>query len=216
MNRKSNIKGDLEFMHIGKQIKEKRLELDMTQNELAEALNVSRSTVSNWEIERNYPDIKLVVSLSEILDIPLEVLLQEDSDVVQQITNDTNEKKKNKLKLRISYVIILILIIIGPICAYQAVGFSEISHTDQIVSVSKDHNAINIETDLPVYKSLSGYYMDLSPESDDTMQISLTASFDLTMNNKETISIPLGGEFSKIIKINFVSGDKTFQSIVVD
>lgn len=50
-------------MHIGKQIKEKRLELNMTQNELAEALNVSRSTVSNWEIERNYPDIQLIVSL---------------------------------------------------------------------------------------------------------------------------------------------------------
>lgn len=37
-------------MEIGAQIKTRRQELNMTQEQLAKELNVSRSTVSNWEI----------------------------------------------------------------------------------------------------------------------------------------------------------------------
>lgn len=85
-------------MHIGKQIKSNRIEKNMTQSELAKALNVSRSTVSNWETERNYPDIQLIISLARVLDVPLEKLLPEDSEVVKNISNDTKEKNRNKLK----------------------------------------------------------------------------------------------------------------------
>ena len=59
-------------MYIGDQIKQKRKELNMTQEDLAKQLNVSRSTISNWEINRNYPDINSIVSLSTILEIPLD------------------------------------------------------------------------------------------------------------------------------------------------
>ena len=44
-------------MKTGERIKAKRTELGMTQEELAEKLHVSRSTVSNWEIDRNYSDL---------------------------------------------------------------------------------------------------------------------------------------------------------------
>lgn len=59
-------------MSLGTQIKQRRKALGLTQQELADKLNLSRSTVANWEIDRNYPDIKLLLSISEILDIPLE------------------------------------------------------------------------------------------------------------------------------------------------
>ena len=160
-------------IHIGKQIKEKRLELNMTQNELAESLNVSRSTVSNWEIERNYPDIQSIVSLSKILNIPLEILLQEDSDVVKKITNDTKEKKHIKLKLKILYIILFVLIMSGLIYVYQSNKYQEISNADQIIALTENNNAIEIVTKLPIYRSLTGYYIDLSPQSKDTLQITL-------------------------------------------
>lgn len=37
-------------MKIGEQIKKRRQELNMTQEDLAQKLNVARSTISNWEI----------------------------------------------------------------------------------------------------------------------------------------------------------------------
>jgi transcriptional regulator with XRE-family HTH domain len=54
-------------MKIGEEIKKRRLELNMTQEELASELHVSRSTVSNWEVNRNYPDIQLIVHISKML-----------------------------------------------------------------------------------------------------------------------------------------------------
>ena len=56
-------------MEIGTQIKMRRQELNMTQEMLANALHVGRTTVSNWEIGRNYPDLQLIVDLSNVLRI---------------------------------------------------------------------------------------------------------------------------------------------------
>lgn len=200
-------------MHIGKQIKKKRLELNMTQSELAKALNVSRSTVSNWEIERNYPDIQLVVSLSKILNIPLETLLQEDSDVVKKIVNDTKEKSRVKRKLKISYIIIILMVISGLIYAYQSGKYQEISNANQIVNLTRNDNVVEVAANLPAYRSLTGYYMDLSPESRNTLQITLITGIDLTMDNEETISIPLSQEFNNITRIKIIGNNKTIKSI---
>ena len=42
-------------MEIGKKLKEARQMCSMTQESVAEKLNVSRQTISNWETEKFYP-----------------------------------------------------------------------------------------------------------------------------------------------------------------
>lgn len=44
-------------MELAKHIKERRAQLGMSQEELAEAIIVSRQTISNWETDRTYPDV---------------------------------------------------------------------------------------------------------------------------------------------------------------
>ena len=44
-------------MNIGTKIKNARTSANLTQEQVAEALDVSRQTVSNWENEKTYPDI---------------------------------------------------------------------------------------------------------------------------------------------------------------
>lgn len=74
-------------MDIGNEIKKKRICLDMTQKELAERLNVTRTAVSNWERGRNYPDINTLISISDELNISLEKLLKEDVKMVENVDN---------------------------------------------------------------------------------------------------------------------------------
>ncbi|MGX6967301.1 helix-turn-helix domain-containing protein, partial [Vagococcus teuberi] len=52
-------------MNISEEIKNQRLKNKWTQEQLAEILNVSRSTVSSWEVGRNYPDLETIVALSD-------------------------------------------------------------------------------------------------------------------------------------------------------
>ena len=44
-------------MELGKRLKEYRVKSNMTQDELADKLYVSRQTISSWENDKSYPDI---------------------------------------------------------------------------------------------------------------------------------------------------------------
>lgn len=63
-------------MEIGAKLKEARTKEGLTQEEVAEAIQVSRQTISNWENEKSYPDIVSVIKLSDLYNISLDKLLQ--------------------------------------------------------------------------------------------------------------------------------------------
>ena len=70
-------------MSIDQQIKEQRQLLGMTQEQLAEQLNVSRSSVANWESGRNYPDIGTILIISEVFNLTVDELLKGDRVMVK-------------------------------------------------------------------------------------------------------------------------------------
>lgn len=65
-------------MELGKQIKKYRAEVNLSQEELADQVFVSRQTISNWENDKNYPDIKSLVLMSEIFHVSLDKLIKGD------------------------------------------------------------------------------------------------------------------------------------------
>lgn len=65
-------------MKVGKKIYELRKLSGMTQEQLAEKLNISRQTLSKWENETSIPDVESVVRLSLLFHTSLEELLLEE------------------------------------------------------------------------------------------------------------------------------------------
>ena len=65
-------------MEIGKQIRKYRTERKLSQDDLADKVYVTRQTVSNWENDRNYPDIRSLVLLSNVFGISLDILVKGD------------------------------------------------------------------------------------------------------------------------------------------
>ena len=65
-------------MEIGKQIRKHRTALKLSQDDLADKVNVTRQTISNWENDRNYPDIRSLVLLSNVFGISLDILVKGD------------------------------------------------------------------------------------------------------------------------------------------
>lgn len=72
----------MDAQKIGSFIKNRRVEKNLNQNELAKMLHVSRATVSKWETGINFPGLQNLEDLSKILDFPLTQLfnLQESAD----------------------------------------------------------------------------------------------------------------------------------------
>lgn len=75
-------------MNIGNQILNIRKENQLTQEEFGNLFHVTRQTVSNWENGKSYPDLQILVSMSNQFDISLDTLLKEDSKMVQSMDKE--------------------------------------------------------------------------------------------------------------------------------
>ena len=61
-------------MSIGERISTLRIEKQLSQNQLAKALNVSRQAVSKWENDQSAPDTFNLIRLADVLDSNVEYL----------------------------------------------------------------------------------------------------------------------------------------------
>ena len=78
-------------MKISEIIKQRRLDLTLTQEQVAEKILVSTKSISNWENNKNFPDIESLIRLAKLYNLSLDNLLLEGSDIMNDI------KKKEKL-----------------------------------------------------------------------------------------------------------------------
>ena len=83
-------------MEIGKKLKDARMRTGFTQEAVAEKINVSRQTISNWENEKSYPDIISVIELSNLYSISLDDLLKGDEKMMEHLEESTNVVKSNQ------------------------------------------------------------------------------------------------------------------------
>ena len=75
-------------MEIGNKINQLRKLSGMTQEQLAEKLNVSRQTISKWESDSTSPDLESIVKISRIFHVSLDDLLQEGEAGVANKTDE--------------------------------------------------------------------------------------------------------------------------------
>ena len=83
-------------MHISKRLKELRIENNFSQEKLAEILNVSRQTISNWENERSYPDVHNLIMLCDIYSVSLNTLMKGDIEIMKKELSNTNPHNSPK------------------------------------------------------------------------------------------------------------------------
>ncbi|MDD6043768.1 MAG: helix-turn-helix transcriptional regulator [Eubacteriaceae bacterium] len=82
-------------MELNAQIKKYRMSLNLSQEELAEKVYVSRQTISNWENGKNCPDIHSLLLLSSLFNVSLDQLIKGDIETMKEIINEQEVKKLN-------------------------------------------------------------------------------------------------------------------------
>ena len=70
----------MEEMKIGQFIRDRRIELGMTQQQLADKLGITDKAVSKWERAVSYPDITILRELSAALEVSVTELLAGERD----------------------------------------------------------------------------------------------------------------------------------------
>ena len=115
---------------LGNKLVKLRKENKLSQDSLADKLGITRQTISNWELNITKPDIVQIKNISEIFNISIDELLDNNTkDIIEKkisntekLTNKTN--KYIKITLITLYFIILIFLIIITIYFFNKKDFT--------------------------------------------------------------------------------------------
>jgi len=90
-------------------IKKLHEERGMTQDELAEKLNVTRQAVSNWETGKTQPDIETLTRLAEIFDVSVERIIygSERKERIVQVSRNVQIGPKEGLSMGAALAMII-------------------------------------------------------------------------------------------------------------
>ena len=115
-------------MKLNAQIKKYRMKKNLSQEELAEKVYVTRQTISSWENEKSYPDIHSLLLLSSLFDVSLDELIKGDIEEMKLIIDEQDVQEFNYYgKIFSIHFLIMILavcctvvLLAGSVCAHPA------------------------------------------------------------------------------------------------
>lgn len=123
-------------MTLGEKIQFQRKRKNMTQEELGEYMEVSRQTVTKWESNQSFPEIKKLVKLSYFFNVSTDYLLKDEIEnyeehLNQYILENGEEGKREKIPTNIKIFTSLIVInLLGIIFLYVNSHINPITTTD--------------------------------------------------------------------------------------
>lgn len=99
-------------------VKNIRKEHNLTQEELATELHVTRQAISNWENEKNLPDIEMVIRIAKTFNVSLDELIfggKETMTLEEKLIKDGSDTQRAKYNM-VSFIIGAMLLLIGSAC----------------------------------------------------------------------------------------------------
>lgn len=84
---------------VGERLLQLRNKKGMTQEDLAEYLNVSRQSVSKWELNKTLPDVEKLMLLSDLYEVTLDYLVKGVEEIVEEdeeVSDDEMDVKEEK------------------------------------------------------------------------------------------------------------------------
>ena len=94
---------------VGNHIKKLRQSKGITQEELAEHLNVTRQAVSNWETNKTQPDIETLTKLAEYFEVSVEEIIYGEKQSKAEIITKTVTQKGGKEGIGFGAVLAMII-----------------------------------------------------------------------------------------------------------
>lgn len=154
-------------MEIGKQIKKYRTEMKFSQEELSEKIFVSRQTISNWENNKNYPDVKSLLLLSSLFNVSLDILIKGDlEEMKEQIKKEDIDKFKRDGKI-FEILFVLTIISVFPLMKFMGKKYGVviwsiifIAAMYYSIKVEKHKKNNNVQTYREVVAFLDGKNLD--------------------------------------------------------
>ena len=137
-------------MNIGEQIQSIRKKNGLSQDGFAELFNISRQTVSNWENGKSYPDLEMIIKISDYFNISIDDLLKPDRKIVSKIDS---QKKKTRI-----YFEMLIAVTIASILIVTCLYFNYKNSNTFAFTMNKEETYTRHETSDTEIQVANGFF----------------------------------------------------------
>lgn len=105
-------------MELNTQIKKYRADMNLSQDELAEKVYVTRQTISNWENNKSYPDIHSLLLLSSLFHISLDQLIKGDLNLMKVEIKESELQKFNHYGNIFAVLLLITVISVVPLAMF--------------------------------------------------------------------------------------------------
>ena len=112
-------------MSLGENLQFLRKKNDITQEQLAEKLEVSRQSVSKWESDTTYPEMEKLIQLCQMFHLTMDDLIQKDISSLYVEDKSHYDNHMNQYSKMISLGVGLILFGISLAAFLQGIGINE-------------------------------------------------------------------------------------------
>jgi len=141
------------MMNLGNHIRENRLRLNLTQERLAEKLNVTAQAVSKWESGSSFPDIALLPEMSAVFGITIDELFETSEELHLNRIEAMVEKSTMLSRADFDYAISRLenmlhkaehkgrcLTLLADLCLHRSNGYAEkaASYAKQALEIRPD------------------------------------------------------------------------------
>lgn len=115
-------------MKFSEKLMNLRKQKGMSQEELADKLNVTRQTISKWELDQTVPDMNKLIEISKLFEISLDELTGEikmneyQNEYTNEYKETSHEKKNTKIALKVFIVGTIISLIICGIGLFKQIS----------------------------------------------------------------------------------------------
>lgn len=156
-------------MGIGNRIKNFRNICNLSQEELAAKVFVSRQTISNWENNKYYPDIKSISLLCNIFNVSLDDFIRSDIEGMKKVIDESEKKGFNVLACIFTVELFIMIISAYPllkltgligVCIWILFALITLS-TSLVIERLKKHY------DIQTYKEILAFYENKPLSHDD-------------------------------------------------
>lgn len=141
-------------MTLGEKLKEIRKRFGLSQEQLAELMNVSRQAITKWETDVGIPDVSNLQELSKVFGLTVDYLLNDENELPTLQLRKVLDKDKYKNKIS-SYASILKEYYGEPYEVYNLVRRKKMTRLEWIL----DLFTWGIHGDIDGISDLSPYYL---------------------------------------------------------
>ena len=199
-------------MNIGEQINNLRKQHGLSQDDFVNLFNVSRQTISNWENGKSYPDLEMIIKVSDYFKISIDELLKNDVQTVKKLI--MKKRQKRSISYYCQFYVFQELLLSGDYTA-------NIKIAQRLIFTMEKHETYKSnETKEPSMNVANGYF---SVPKDEKLDIQVKGATDngklhITITDKDNkIYYQLDGqELKNLQTLYFEKGSYIIQIVADD